>query len=123
MMLITIATEEVAELGLFSLMTASLSLFIWETFQKEMIFRRYYLLLVYYWIKWRKKKNRWKRQLLKPIGLCIYCMSTWIAIISYIIFLGFKVDILFFIGINYVVLEILKGVIKNAVHYKTNNDN
>jgi len=52
-----------------------------------MILRRYYAFLIYHWIIWRKKKDHWKRKLLKPLGLCLTCSSGWITIIVSLFFM------------------------------------
>jgi len=71
-----------------------------------MIFRRYFLFLTLLWIKWWRKKDRGKRFFLKPLGLCIYCYSTWIAIIFYLLFIGINPHIFLFLGLNYLYIEI-----------------
>jgi hypothetical protein len=45
--------------------------------------------------------------ILKPIGLCIYCYSTWVSIIFFLYTFGWNYIILFFIGLNYLWIEIL----------------
>ena len=49
------------------------------------------------------KPQRWYIILLaklsKPLGLCPYCNSTWIAIIFYVIFFGIGFDLFLLIGI------------------------
>ena len=40
----------------------------------------------YYWIKNWRKKDRWKRQILKPLGLCCYCLNTWLSILLWFFF-------------------------------------
>lgn len=109
-----VAMEKVAMLGILCLLTASLTMCIWKFMTRGMIFRRYYLLLIYYWIKWHKKKNRWKRKWLKPIGLCYYCYGTWINIVSFVIFIGLgSIDmILFSIALNYIFIELLNKLLK-----------
>ena len=105
-----VAMEKVVMLGLHCLMTALLTMCIWKFMARGMIFRRYYLLLIYYWIKWHRKKDRWKRKWLKPIGLCYYCYGTWVNIVSFILFIGIKnIDMIFFsIAINYIFIEIIQ---------------
>jgi len=96
-----------------SFMTAGLSLFIKKCFESGMIFRRWYLYLTYWWIKWHKKKDRRKRPILKVLGLCIYCFSTWVAIFFCSVFISINPLIIFlFIGVNYIWLEILMKIIK-----------
>jgi len=100
--------EEVVQYVLYSLMTAALGLFIQKCFQEGMIFRKYYLLLIYFWIKWHKRKDRWKRFVLPPLGMCIYCNGTWIAIVVYFLNFNFGFDIFLFLGLNYLWIEIFK---------------
>lgn len=110
--MLIVDVEEVARLMILCLMTAWLSLFIWKCMESEMILRRYYLWLVYHWIKWRRKADRKKRWILKPLGLCIYCMSAWINIISFCIFIHQFEYIFFSLGINFVFMELSARVIK-----------
>lgn len=104
----TAVVKGVVALIMFSLLTSSLSLFLWKCMESGMILRRYYLLLIYYWIKWHRQKDRWKRYVLKPLGSCIYCSSTWLCIISALMFFNVKYYnyIPFAIGINYIFIEI-----------------
>jgi len=96
-----------------SLLTAGFVLFIQKCFQKDMIFRRWYLLLVYLWMKWWRKKDRWKRKFLKPLGLCVYCMSPWVCTPFYFIFVSNNIFLLLlFIGMNYIWLELLLKILK-----------
>lgn len=115
--------EEVVRLVslfLMALSTASLSMFLQKCMEPEMIFRRWYLLLVLKYIKWRKKKQRWKRSLLKPIGLCVYCYSTWVFIVLYLLIVSQKTGfLLYFIGLfigmgfNYIWIKVLEKLETN----------
>lgn len=98
---------EVVKLILICLGTGALSLLFQKCMEEGMIFRRYYLLLTSCWIKWYRRKDRWKRNLLKPIGLCIYCYSTWLAIFSFLYYYGVKLEVFLFIGMNYILIEFL----------------
>lgn len=100
--------QEYVNLFLLSLMTASLSLFFQECMEPGMIFRRYYLWLTYHWIKNWRKKDRWKRWLLKPSGMCVYCNGAWISIMFFMYFFGPDIKILLFLGLNYMWTKILK---------------
>ena len=104
---------DVVAMFTFSLLTAGLSLFIRKCFQKDMIFRRWYLLLTYFWIKWWRKNDRWKRKFLKPLGLCVYCMTPWVSTPFYFLFLSHNI-ILFFliIGKTYMWVEIHLKIFK-----------
>lgn len=105
-MITEIVVMDVVAMLFFSLLTAGLTLFIRKCFQKDMIFRRWYLLLIYFWIKWWRKKDRWKRKFLKPLGLCCYCFNTWLCIPVFFIFVSHNPILLFlFFGISYLWLE------------------
>lgn len=43
----------------------------------------------------------------KPLGLCVYCNTTWVAIIAYIILFGLNIYILLFIGIIFFFVRLL----------------
>jgi len=102
----TVANEEVVRLALLSLMISGLGLFFQECMEPNMIFRRYYLWLTYHWIKNWRKKDRWKRWILKPLGLCVYCNTTWIAIIFYFLTNGFNLLIFPFLGMVFLWLKL-----------------
>src|SRR5690554_6698596 len=99
---------------IFAPLTAMLSLFIQACMEPKMILRRYYVLLNYLWIK---KKSRW---LLKPLGLCIYCFSSWVWIgffcIIWVEVLKKPVNLLLFIvlflglGVNYSVIKTFEKI-------------
>ena len=83
--------EDVVLLILYSLMAMSLSVFLQECFQKGMILRRYYVYLNYLFInnrrlKWQKRKKVrnakrcFIRNIVKPMGLCVYCQNVWLTI-------------------------------------------
>lgn len=112
MTLAIIAAKNVDALWLlYSLMVASLGLFFQECLEPGMIFRRYYLWLTYHWIHNRHRKKRWKRWLLKPLGMCVYCHTTWLAIFYYLFKFGPEVELLLFLGLVYVWLKLLKKFI------------
>jgi len=102
-MKIVVAVEGVISLIGFCLLTASLSAFIHKCMDSGMILRRYYLYLTLKWIKWRKKRR--KRQILKPLGLCIYCYSAWVYLISYAAIKGPELKMILGLGINYIIIE------------------
>ena len=128
------------------LLTASMSQFLDKCFQKGMIFRKYYNLICYWlwlpkktnkaYIKWiarysvRQKQNisvfyrpiftinkyQW---LFKVLGGCIYCFSTWIYIITFLIigkivfpynFFILAVIGVFGIGLNYFFIEVIQKI-------------
>lgn len=98
---------------LYSLMVAGLGLFFQECMEPGMIFRRYYLWLTYLWIKNWRRRNRWKRWWLKPAGMCVYCNTTWIALVYYVVRFGINFDILLFTGLVFVWLKLLKRYVTN----------
>jgi hypothetical protein len=56
-------------------------------------------------IKGKKAKKRFQN-LMKPLGYCVYCQSTWIAILLTIFLLGFNpLYIVMSIGTNYFFVE------------------
>jgi len=85
----------------------SFSLFLEKCFAPNMIFRRFRLYMLYWWIKTWRKKDRLKRYLIKPF-LCVYCYNTWISIFFYFIFVSTNILFLpIFLGLSYIVLELL----------------
>jgi amino acid transporter len=107
----TLAERREVVLLLICLMTASLGLFLEECMNPNMILRRYYLWLTYHWIKNWRKKDRWRRWLLKPLGLCVYCFSSWITIFFYLYNFDLDLNIFFALGMNYLWLKIIKNKI------------
>lgn len=109
--------KEIIEVAIYA---TTLSLFIEKLFDDEMLLRRYYLLLNYLWVLWKgKNKGRGrlasvvravKRQLLKPLGLCIYCYGTWVYIMLYVIINGIDLGVIVGLGINYLLLEVLINI-------------
>jgi hypothetical protein len=91
---------------LFSLAIAGLGLFFQECTEPNMLFRRYYLWLNYHWIRNWRKKDRYKRWILKPLGLCVYCNTTWIAIIFHLLTNGFNLLIFPFLGLVFLWLKL-----------------
>jgi len=95
---------------IISLMTASLSLFFQKCMEQGMIFYRYFLWLTYWWIKWHRKKDWWKRKFLLALGLCVYCHGTWVAILFFTVKFGLNLDLFLFLGLNFIYIKILKKV-------------
>jgi len=108
-----VAMEVVVAVFIFSLLTAGLSLFIQKCFLPDMILRRYYLFLIYHWIKWHKKKDRWKRPFLKVFGMCVYCYGTWLSMPFFFLFVSSNIFLLpLFIGMNYIWIELIMKILK-----------
>src|ERR1035438_1224358 len=97
----------IEKLILYPLLIAGLSLFFQECMKYPMIFRRYFLWLVYHWRKNWRKKDKWKRKvmLLQPLGLCVYCNSSWVAIAYYIYKFGLNIDVFLFLGATFLWVE------------------
>lgn len=62
---------------LFSASTAAWVVFLDFTYKPGEVFGRYGLWLTYWWIHSWRKKDRWRRKLLPPIGLCPFCAGFW----------------------------------------------
>lgn len=87
-----VVNEVVVYVISLSLMMAGLALFLQECYQKNMILRRYYVWLNYLYIKnrrlkqWQRKKEKkdakryFIRNIVKVMGICIYCQATWLTI-------------------------------------------
>ena len=97
--------EAVALLLYYLILVGGLAMFLQEAYKG--ILKRYYLWLVYHWIKNWRKQHRRKRQILKPLGLCVYCQGTWLTIITYPML--FKLDLwyLLSLGGTYLVVKII----------------
>jgi len=90
----------------------ALSLFIKKTYGPDMIFRRIYLYFIYWWIKTWRKKDRYKRYIIKPF-ICVYCYNTWLSIFSFFLFLDMNILFLpIFIGLSYIILELFMKILK-----------
>lgn len=89
----------------------SLSLFIFKCYEPLMILRRFYLFLTFIYMKNWRKKDRWKRNIVKPF-MCIYCFNTWLSILFYFIFISNNILFLpLFIGLTYIMLEMYLKII------------
>lgn len=104
---------------LLSLMTGSFSMFLDKCMGPGMILRRYYLFLVYHWIRNWRRGDRWKRWPLKILGLCVYCSGTWIYICTFTIsaFFVLPSNLIIFailgilgIGQNYFWIEVIQRI-------------
>lgn len=60
-------------IGLLSLGTAGMSLFVQECMKEGMILNWYGKLINYLW-----DSTKFPKWLLKPLGMCIYCFSSWV---------------------------------------------
>jgi len=105
-----VVKNEVAQLLLYYLTIGGFSMFLQKCYEKEMILRRYYLFLTYLWIRNWRHSDRWKRKILKPLGLCVYCQSFWIVLITYPII--FNIDIYYIISIGgvYTIIELINKI-------------
>ncbi len=102
---------------LLAVLSASLSLSFHQFMEDGMIFQFYadfLRKLRYGKAKWKKMKfhteptdkNKFWAYLSKPLGLCPHCSGTWIGIGIYLIYLPIGIDILLFIGINWLLIKI-----------------
>ena len=98
---------EGVSLELYCLSVGCLSMFLQNCYEPTGIFRRYYVLLVYLWIKWRRKKQRKYRPILSPLGLCPQCQNFWINTILYPIFFGLTPEYILSVGGTYIVVELI----------------
>jgi len=70
---------------------------------------------IYSWeitVGWQTVKAKWYYRLIakisKPLGLCPYCNSTWIAITFFIIYFGINWSIFLLIGIVWFFIDIIE---------------
>lgn len=93
---------------LYCLMVSGIVLYLQECYKSGMVFRRWYVLLTYYWIKNWRKSDRWKRKILKPLGLCVWCQLFWLHLIVYL--MTFTFDFFKFVmllSITYLITKII----------------
>ena len=77
-----------------------------EHFMKpNMIFNGYYK-----WLERKARKSKFWKHITKPLGLCVYCNSSWIAIGVFIYYFKFNITILLFIGIVWFFIDIYKNI-------------
>lgn len=81
--------------------------------QSGMIFHKYQQWLLYHWRRLGKKKKFKRRRLLKPLGLCIWCYSTWLYMFLHLILWELNLFTFLGVGINYVILELSYKVFKD----------
>ena len=74
-----------------------------------------------YMKSWRRK-DRWKRYIVKPLGLCHYCYGTWIAIFTYISFVGLDIAIFIIFGVNYIATKIIDSYDRQNIYYINNTE-
>lgn len=93
---------------ILGLLTVGLVKLIELCLSEDMIFWKWTVLLNYLWIKNWRKKDRWKRYFLKPLGLCHYCYGTWVAIFVYTFIVGIDIAIFVFLGSWFLWLMIIE---------------
>lgn len=92
--------------------TVGISLLYQKCMEEEMIFEKWFNILSDYY---ENHKGSWKSKLVLPLGICIYCYSTWIGIVSSIVLYNiFNITIiqaplvvLLYIGVQYIYLELI----------------
>lgn len=68
---------------------------------KNMIFNPIYFILY----RWAKGRNKFLRFISFSLGYCIYCSTTWISIIAYLIlYQKLSLEILIFIAISHIIV-------------------
>lgn len=70
---------------LLSWLSATMSWYLQYLYSWHPIGRRYKRLLR--WTAYKTRRKPWLQSLTKPLGLCVYCQSTWVAILTGIFFL------------------------------------
>ena len=86
--------------------TVGLSLLYEKCMESGMIFRRWYLFLMYIHITNWRKKDRWKRVMIKPL-YCLVCSNTWLGIIFSLIYFNDITATILYVGIQYIYLELI----------------
>ena len=104
---------------LFSLSTAALGHFFQYCQEPREVFAKWGLWLTWAWlmstrtqygfgIKAHYRPRKWWAHLLKPLGLCVYCNSTWINIALFLLLMRQNALLLpLSIGLNYVWVKLL----------------
>ena len=69
---------------------------------KDMIFEFYFR-----WLNKFKRINKFTYYLSKPLGLCTYCNTAWIAIVVYFYYFPLGLPIFLFIGLTNVMRLLL----------------
>lgn len=100
--------QDLLTMMLLALCTAALGVFFQECLEPGMIFHQYGKWLhATYRLNWRRK-DRWRRHLVQPLGNCVFCNSSWIYIIAHLLVIGWQnaAFILLGLGLNYVWVKI-----------------
>lgn len=104
-------------LMVLSLITASLAHFIQYCLKPGEILGRYGVWLNYHWIYNWRKSDRWKRPILKPLGLCVYCNGAWVFIVLLLVngwlysgVISFFIGLFLGLGANYIWIKILDKI-------------
>lgn len=69
-----------------------------------MIFNGYYN-----WLSKLSQKSKFWMHITKPLGMCEYCNSTWIAIGVFIYFFGLSLTIFLFIGVVWFFVHLINS--------------
>lgn len=85
-----------------SFLTATLAFFFQYCLKPNMIFHFYFI-----WLTKLELKHSLLHYISKPLGLCIYCNGTWIAITVFIYYYGFNPAIFLFLGSNWFFIHII----------------
>ena len=97
----------ILELYALGFASAFFTVFINHSFDKGMIFHFYGK-----WLSGLADKKPKLIFLLRPMGICIYCMGTWVAMGLYSLWIEFDyshyqaiVQLFFFVGIQYIAMH------------------
>lgn len=82
-------------------MTAATGMFFRMTLRDGMIFSFYCK-----WLMTRPERNKFWDYIVNPLGLCVKCNTTWIAIFVWLLLFEFSWIIILFIGVTYMWLEL-----------------
>ena len=102
---IVYASEEAVAIITLLVAIPTMIAFIDFLFKKDELLDWYYKWLIKKWDYYEAKKS-WKRKLLKPIGLCPYCMQPWLAFLYAFLFTVNIKYLLIIIPINYLFLRL-----------------
>jgi len=95
-----------------SLFTAGFALFLQMCYLPGHVFHRWYLLLQTVYIRSWGRKDRWKRHLTKPLGLCPYCQTVWFHSFFFVVLTDAGLWWwMLSVGVNYLWLELLLKIV------------
>jgi hypothetical protein len=87
---------------LISFSTATLGVCFYEFTKPNMIFNFYGI-----WLYNLSQKNKFWDYVSKPLGLCPYCNTTWIALMVFYYYFGLSLPIFLFIGLTWFFVHLI----------------